>query len=75
MSEWKGRRYRVSESHLRRLRQEGLGCSQIAKIYGCDPSTVRFWLQKFGIPPAGPIVSLKDADIDRAIERFGRKHG
>lgn len=44
------RKYNWDRDRLAYLREQGLGTWRIAKIYGCDQSTVRYWLEKFELP-------------------------
>ena len=58
--------------HLQKLRDAGWGRQRIADLYGCDQTTVRYWLVKFGLDTALAVRRVTDSDIDRAIERQRR---
>jgi hypothetical protein len=57
---------------LAKLRDAGFGTHRIAKIYGCEPSTVRSALMRLGLPTKLPKVPAPN--IEAEIERF-RRHG
>lgn len=62
-----GREYVVKLGDLRRMREAGMGCWAIAKVYGCDQSTVRHWLIRFGLPTQRQNPSPPMDEIERAI--------
>jgi hypothetical protein len=56
-----GRRYAVSRPQLEKWRAQGEGAETIAARFGCQPSTVRFWLRSFGMPTTLPLIEAKDS--------------
>lgn len=54
MNTGRPRKYDIKREDLIRLREAGYGRVMIAKVYGCDQSTVRHWLIKYGLPTVGP---------------------
>jgi hypothetical protein len=66
-------RYEWSREQLMRLRAAGMGTVRIAKIYGCDQSTVRNALKRLGIPTYAPAVRITDLNLDRMIDQFMTK--
>jgi hypothetical protein len=60
-----------SKEQLIRMREARMGTPSIAKAVGCDQSSIRYWLKKYGLPtgrvqPATP----SDGQVDAWIERF-----
>jgi hypothetical protein len=61
------REYAVSPADLKRMREAEMGTPAIAAVYGCDPSTVRHWLIKFGLPTRRERIAPPMDAIERAI--------
>lgn len=61
------REYLVRVEDLRRMREAKMGTTAIAKVYGCDQSTVRSWLNRFGMPTQRQYVAPTPEAIDSAI--------
>lgn len=61
--------YPWNKKQIARLREVGMGTPTIAKLYGCDVSTVRHTLLKYGLPTQRiPRPELSDD----AVERFAQ---
>jgi hypothetical protein len=58
-----------NKKQLMRLREVGMGTPTIAKLYGCDVSTVRHTLLKYGLPTQR---IAKPGLSDEAVERFAQ---
>lgn len=66
------RKYDIRKEHLEQMRAAGMGRNAIADVYGCDPSTITYWLKKHGLSTAAdePPVVLSDDQVSRAIDRY-----
>lgn len=66
------RKYDIRKEHLEQMRAAGMGRISIAKVYGCEESTITHWLRKYGLPTSlqSPLETVTDADIMRGIERY-----
>lgn len=54
MSNGRPRKYNITREDLIRLRAKGYGRTTIAKVYGCDQTTIRHWLIKYDLPTIAP---------------------
>jgi len=66
-------KYIFERKHLIRLRAARMGTVRIAKIYGCDPTTVRRALIAMGLPTQFPAVTLTDEMVEKKIRKY-RQH-
>ena len=68
------KRYDIRKEHLEKMRVAGMGRIAIAKVYGCDESTITYWLRKYELPTglAPQPQPITDLDIDASIERYRR---
>lgn len=67
-------RYDIRREDLERLRAAGYGRIPIAQLYGCEQTTITYWLRKFGLPTAQPRVGPSRAKIEamlKAAEEWG----
>lgn len=66
-------RYAWDKGQLERMRAAGMGATRIAKIMGCDPSTVRHALIALGLPTRCETIRITDQNLDRMIAQFMTK--
>lgn len=69
------RKYDIRKEHLKQMRAAGMGRNAIADVYGCDPSTIRHWMVKFGLETRSPWPSLEemtDKEIAEGIAKYAR---
>ncbi len=65
-----------TKQQMIRMRNARMGCVAIAKAVGCNPSTIRYWLRRYGLPTerAAPMAPT-DSHVDAWITRFRGGNG
>jgi len=46
---FRGRAHNPDPSELQRMRQKGMSYPAIARLHGCDHTTVMWWFRRFGL--------------------------
>lgn len=68
-------RARVDEPHLRSLVERGLSVREIAAAYGLSATSVRYWLNRYGLRTSPARYARRDAPKPATIVRECRVHG